>query len=262
MFFSQSYNGIKPPFGVKLNSSHSLARGLVGCWLFNEGAGSKVFDLSGNNNIGTLTDMESDDWIGGKDGFGLNFDQINNHIKVPNSTSLDIINNQMSIHMLICPGLGGTQHNTFIRKADTTEKLIFRNNAFTVGLTGFLETTAGIVSLTNKGTLTQDAWQIVSFVYNGSSLKLYIEGKEVDSVAQTGNIVSDTDDLYIGWQNGSSRFFGGKIGFVYIYETGHSPTEILQLLADPYVIFQQSAFPNLFGFSAVAGNPWYFYSQQ
>ena len=45
---------IKPVLGTRLDSRHPLSQGLVGCWLFNEGAGTSVADLSGNNKYGTL----------------------------------------------------------------------------------------------------------------------------------------------------------------------------------------------------------------
>lgn len=45
---------MKPRLGTPLNKSHRLARGLVGCWLMNEGGGSQLFDLSGNHNTGTI----------------------------------------------------------------------------------------------------------------------------------------------------------------------------------------------------------------
>jgi len=35
----------KPPYGSRIDPTHPLAQGLVGCWLFNEGGGNKVFDL-------------------------------------------------------------------------------------------------------------------------------------------------------------------------------------------------------------------------
>jgi hypothetical protein len=49
------YGLTKPPLGAKINWSHNLAKGIVGCWLFNEGMGDKVYDSSGNGNTGTLT---------------------------------------------------------------------------------------------------------------------------------------------------------------------------------------------------------------
>ena len=52
----------KPMYGVLLNTRHPLARGLVGCWLFNEGGGNTVFDLSDNFKHGTFG-AEAPSWV-------------------------------------------------------------------------------------------------------------------------------------------------------------------------------------------------------
>lgn len=44
----------RPRVTARINRHHPLASGLVGCWLFNEGAGSLVHDACGNNH-GTIT---------------------------------------------------------------------------------------------------------------------------------------------------------------------------------------------------------------
>ena len=44
----------KPFRGIQINWAHPLARGLVGVWLMNEGTGNKIYDLSGNQHIGTF----------------------------------------------------------------------------------------------------------------------------------------------------------------------------------------------------------------
>jgi hypothetical protein len=44
----------KPPLGCELDHGHPLARGLVGCWLFNEQNGPTAYDLSPGGNAGTL----------------------------------------------------------------------------------------------------------------------------------------------------------------------------------------------------------------
>lgn len=48
----------RPPSGSQLNAGHPLTRGMVGCWLFNEGAGMTVYDLLGQND-GTITNPPS-----------------------------------------------------------------------------------------------------------------------------------------------------------------------------------------------------------
>ena len=57
----------KPQRGARVQRGHPLARGLVGFWAFNEGPSSPyVYDLSGNDNHGTLTNMDPEtDWAEG-----------------------------------------------------------------------------------------------------------------------------------------------------------------------------------------------------
>lgn len=49
----------KPSGAVQLDIAHPLARGLVCAWIFLEGAGNNVQDVSGNGNNGTLSGEDS-----------------------------------------------------------------------------------------------------------------------------------------------------------------------------------------------------------
>ena len=68
---------LKPRIGLRLNHSHPLANNLVGCWLMNEGSGNKAYDLSGNENDGTIINAL---WGGG----ALNFDGTGDYVDIPN----------------------------------------------------------------------------------------------------------------------------------------------------------------------------------
>ena len=75
----------KPPVGSQINWGHPLARGLVGCWLLNEGAGRKAYDLSEYRNHGTLTSMAipptpNSGWNPGRTGIGLSFDGVDDYV--------------------------------------------------------------------------------------------------------------------------------------------------------------------------------------
>ena len=86
---------LKPPKGAMLNRGHPLARGLVGCWLMNEGGGNIVNDLSGNGNTGTLIGT-APSWIGGKYGPAVSLpatgnEGINLGYRTLQSTSLTVV---------------------------------------------------------------------------------------------------------------------------------------------------------------------------
>lgn len=70
----------KPPRGSELDRSHPLAKGLVGYWSMQEGAGEFVNDISGFGNKGTLTNGPT--WQPGKFGSALNFDGTNDYVDI------------------------------------------------------------------------------------------------------------------------------------------------------------------------------------
>ena len=77
--FGQWQAGLKPMLGGQINYEHPLAKGLVGCWLMNEG-GDIVNDLS-NNIKGTFgTGTAAPTWGAGKHGNNLYFDGSNDYI--------------------------------------------------------------------------------------------------------------------------------------------------------------------------------------
>jgi len=60
-------------FFLANDASAALSRpptnlGLVGYWSMNEGYGVTTTDLSGNRNHGTLTNMQGNPWVNGKQG--------------------------------------------------------------------------------------------------------------------------------------------------------------------------------------------------
>jgi len=50
----------KPPYGSRIDPTHPLAQGLVGCWLFNEGGGSKIANIISNK---TDPLLETTEWV-------------------------------------------------------------------------------------------------------------------------------------------------------------------------------------------------------
>lgn len=63
---------LKPLRAIQINRSHPLARGLVGCWLFNERSGSIFLDSSGMKNNFDIGNG-SPEWSNSKYGGGLLF---------------------------------------------------------------------------------------------------------------------------------------------------------------------------------------------
>lgn len=231
----QSYD--KPQLGWQINYGHSLARGIVGCWLFNEGAGGLVFDSSLGNNIGTLTNMDpGSDWISGPDGgSALDFDGSNDYVNLGNV--VDITNNQMAIVAWL---QSGTQFQTkyIVAKTDGTLAkgyVIYYDNPGGGGGLRFVVGAAGAKIASSTWQFTDTNWHLAVGNYNGATAKLYVDNIERATVAATANITSaSTVALNIGALSGGSSPFAGRIGLVVIYDRGLSLDEICQLYQDPY----------------------------
>jgi hypothetical protein len=93
---------VKPPFGTPLNRGHPFARGLVGCWLFNEGSGNKAYDSSGYGNHGTLYNLDdppttNSGWVAGSYGGGLLFDGVGDYVDCENLDNLKNLVSQLTI---------------------------------------------------------------------------------------------------------------------------------------------------------------------
>ena len=79
---------MKPFRSAHLNHTHPLARGLVGCWLLNEGAGKIVWDYSGNNNSGSLLGDAA--FAAGRFGFCIKFDGNGDYVNLGNRATLQV----------------------------------------------------------------------------------------------------------------------------------------------------------------------------
>ena len=86
------------------NTAPPPTPGLVAGWSFNESSGRTASDVSGNGN--TATAQGDPSWASGRYGGGLRFDGTNDYLTAPNSPSLNISGNAMTLSMWINP-LGG-----------------------------------------------------------------------------------------------------------------------------------------------------------
>ena len=83
-----------------------------------------------------------------------------------------------------------------------------------------------------ESTLT-DTWHMITGVYDGSNVKLYVDGVQVATTAVTGSITYGNAPVTIGAEPNTSTtsvsgdYFNGKIGDVKIFSTALSAADIL-----------------------------------
>ncbi|MCK9369102.1 hypothetical protein M0R04_04040 [Candidatus Dojkabacteria bacterium] len=90
--------------------------------------------------------------------------------------------------------------------------------------------TAGSQSCVTSAEIVQlGVWSHIVGTYDGSNIRLYVNGKQVSSTAKTGSIGYSTIGLYFG-QNGYSgypQYFGGGIDSTRIYSRALTAAEVL-----------------------------------
>jgi len=87
--------------------------------------------------------------------------------------------------------------------------------------TGFADTTSTL-------NLQINTWYYVMLVYDGTTMKCYIDNSEVMSVSANGVLDSTSVNLYIG-KNGGGQNFVGILDEIVIYDNAKSTTELTEL---------------------------------
>ena len=88
-----------------------------------------------------------------------------------------------------------------------------------------------IATPTVTPTIDLTEWHHYAGTYDGNEIKIFIDGNPVGSTIREGGVPADPGNLYIGRDDGQSRYFDGLIDEVTIYDTALSDSEMLALVA-------------------------------
>ena len=205
--------------------------GLVAAYGFEEGSGTTTADTSGNANTGTLA---SATWSSaGKFGKALSFNGTSARVNVNDSNSLDLTT-AMTLEAWVNPASASSAFRTIILK-ERTGQLVYALYSSTSN--GRPDTEAAIGSsnrsVAGTSTLPVGSWSYVSATYDGSTLRFYVNGTQVSSLAVSGAITTSTGALRIGGNNVWGEYFSGLIDEVRIYNRALTAAQIQQDMATP-----------------------------
>ena len=244
---------LKPVRGLQINKSHPLARDIAGCWLFNEGCGSQVTDLSGyKHNIPVVGGTP--DWMAGKNGASMYFNDVDYEY-----LELDVAPiSSMPCTMLIwlCP-YNITQGNYYypLYIADSRVKdqswsvlLNYGSNGEAAFVTNIYLT--GRAASTKS--LTAGKWhQIVCVAAGTTDRRCYVDGGNKGTNAIAANVPSGLNRISIGRAGDSTPgyYFPGKVGSVFLWNRVLTDSEIAWLYREPYAMFDSDNMGKSLSFS-------------
>lgn len=206
--------------------------GLVAAYGFDEASGTQVLDASGRGNHGTLSNATRT--AQAKFGRALSFNGSNSLVTVADSASLDLTS-AMTLSAWVYPAAYVNGWKSLILK-ETSGGLVYSLYANSDVLTPNTTLTIGgaerILSAGNR--LVPNTWTHLAATYNGAMQRLYVNGAQVGSRAQTGGIAVSGGALRIGgnlvW---SSEYFQGLIDEVRLYQRLLTPAEITAVAQEP-----------------------------
>jgi hypothetical protein len=230
---------IKPPFGTRLNRDHPLAADLKGAWLLNEGVGNKIYDCSGQNNHGILTNMAdppttSSGWGSGEQGNALFFSSSTDYVDL---TGLSIPSSidKTFIFWIKPTDLGGSR---FLLDSVTGRLVLALRDASNPSTICFYDGSwraSGVAAVVGVE-------QMVAFVFQGTTGRIYKNGLQIGSdLSYSQKAIGN--QVWLGRNPAGANDYIGSMSSVFCYTRALSAQEIAYLYAFPYCMFEEVAFP-------------------
>jgi len=254
---------LKPRPFRKLRKKHWSTTGLVGFWLFNEGSGGQVNDLSGNGYEGTITDGV---WQGGKFGSTILFNDASTVINF--GDVLDIGTSDFSYGIWFQANWSAANEtHSLIAKSIANPAvgryfiIIENGNIFTL-----LQTSGGNKTISTSETPYLDGKWHHAFVAirRSGNMAFYIDSISIGTVDVSDGSANDYNTAYplgLGaYQNGTDGltfdrlWFDGLLDVPSIYNRALSASEIAQLYLKPFCMFERDPI-ELWSAATIGGEP-------
>jgi hypothetical protein len=206
---------------------------LVAAYGFEAGSGATAADASGSGNVGKIVNAT---WVhSGAYGNALSFNGSNAAVIVPDSASLHL-RHAMTLEAWVKPSAVSSVWRDVVYKGGDAYYLeaTSPSGGFPAG-GGVFNGGSGTDQAFGAAELPTDAWTYLALTFDGSLLRLYVDGEQVASAAQSGTIASSSDPLQIGGDRSFGQYFEGLIDEVRVYDVALAPNEIRTDMMTPVV---------------------------
>lgn len=249
-------NPSTPPLvGSKVNLQHPLARGLVGYWPLNEGAGAGVNDASAQSLKGLMAGtIPANAWIGSPLGTAANFTGANYitsdtnwniaHFSGPNTIAIRVMFNSYPTSGNLM-SLAGTKYQSSAGK--DVQLVDIHNNAGTLLLRFFSGVFSGTTATTTwtftTTTMPLNVWHTIICVADGTNRIIYVNGEAKTTSASAVVAVATSGTKWvigaIDIDAAISRYVNGSINHVGYWKRALTQIEVKQLTSNPNQLFRK-----------------------
>ncbi|MHC4544246.1 MAG: lamin tail domain-containing protein, partial [Planctomycetota bacterium] len=211
--------------GATDSALYGWDKGLVSHWKFDDGSGDTAIDSAGTNN-GTLNGDPT--WTGGRIDGALSFDGNSDYVEV-NDVIVPLAGDNFTAQAWI----------RLSESAGTWNPVLLQHDPYNKGYhfyvassrpSFFIEDSSSVQAVSPE-TINTDQWYHVAATNDGSTLKLYVDGRLKDSTSSTG-LTGVNHNAYIGGEPNTTLYYTGLIDDVRIYDRAVSESEFLDI-ADP-----------------------------
>ena len=205
---------------------------VAGVWHLDEGSGSAyAFDDTGNNNTGTLTNMNvtgnaTSGWTTDcKFGSCLKFDGVNDYVLVP-ASSIIKPTDALTLEVSFKPNKLVNEQTLISIEDWAGKKGYYMYISYGVGLR--LGNGTNFYYCTNSSySITEGNWYTLVLTWDGTMMRFYLNGTQIDATEFIGLTYSSGVNLRIGSEVTDEYYFNGTIDEVRIYPRALSAAEIL-----------------------------------
>jgi cysteine-rich repeat protein len=222
---------VSAPVNVTVNNAPAPGTGLRAAYAFGEGSGATTADASGNGNTGTLSGTT---WTGaGKYGAALVFGGASAFVSASDAPSLDLAGSgTMEVWarlnalnrwqgLIAKGGANSDPAQNYALEVDATNTLLC-----------VLGNGASALTVASAAPLASGRFYHVACTWDGTSVRLYLDGALVRTGAQTLTPAGNTAPLFIGRFGGVDQW-EGVVDEIRIYDRALGAAEITQDMITP-----------------------------